>query len=111
MKRTPLAQLELQGHSGNLKRALRREQEENAPLTEDDLARVVAIDKIIDKTIRAAAKGATRNKKRNPASSILLDLLKARKALLAGRKPLEENDSRMILRELDEFLKEGSKPS
>lgn len=85
MAKTAIEDLKLQGNVSNLNRALRRERSE--PLAPDDVTRIAAIDALIDKTLKSAAKGATRNKKKNPASGILLDLIRAKSLILQARKP------------------------
>ena len=104
MARTSIEKLKLMGNQSNLNRALKREEKESIPLAPSDQALITKIDSLIDATLKAAAKGATRNRKTNPASKILLQLLQAKRMILKDRGAPEEKPSRKILAELDQML-------
>jgi hypothetical protein len=104
MPRTPLKLLTLQG-SGNIKRHLDREKldAENAPATIDRSEEIAALDALIAKTLKACAKGSTKNRKANPAFSHLAILVRLRTELLVGSKPGKESQAD-TLAEIDAAL-------
>jgi len=62
------------------------------------------LDDLIADCLAACKEGQSLETKRNPAFSNLESLMPARKMILAGHRPLGENDSRVILNELDRVL-------
>jgi hypothetical protein len=99
----------LQGSSGNLRRALKREQAEDdaPPLSAEQQTELEQLNELIAQTLRACKRGCTFRGKRNPAYANLSSLIKARDLLMRGRRSGKKSTA-ALLADADKLLATGA---
>jgi hypothetical protein len=104
MERTTLEALKLSG-SHNVKRFTdRAKREANAPARIDRSEEIAQLDALIAKTLKACAKGSTRNRKQNPSFNHLAILMRLRAELLAGPNPAAKESDADVIAAADKLM-------
>ena len=105
-ERTTVEDLKLQGATGNLRRALKREQAEGGPppLSIEAQSELQKLDALIAQALKNCKRGATFRKKPNPAFRQLESLMRCRAQLTRGQKTNAKKSVADVLAEADRLL-------